>query len=163
MKYIATALVLLFLIPITSNAQESKKSLATKRVSKAPKIDGILDDDAWVDAEIAKDFVMFRPESGTPEEYNKRTEVKIVYDDDAIYFGAYLHDDDAANIPQQFAIRDNFGTTDWFGVMINPNNDSQNDTEFFVQVTGNQADAKATPDNEDFSWSAVWVLSLIHI
>ncbi|MBV1888125.1 MAG: carbohydrate binding family 9 domain-containing protein [Urechidicola sp.] len=157
MKHVLTTLAFLFLIPIVSHAQESKKNVVTKRVTKAPKIDGVLDDDAWFGADIAKDFVMFRPESGTPEEHNKRTEVKIVYDDEAIYFGAYLYDDDPENIPQQFAVRDNFGTTDWFGVMINPNNDSQNDTEFFVQVTGNQADAKATPDNEDFTWSAVWV------
>ncbi len=150
------AIIPLIFITATSFAQETKKTMQTKRVSKAPKIDGILDDDAWFGADVAKDFVMFRPESGTPEKQSHRTEVKIVYDDDAIYFGAYLYDDDPENIPQQFAVRDNFGTTDWFGVMINPNNDSQNDTEFFVQVTGNQADAKASPNDEDFSWSAVW-------
>lgn len=156
MRNLLTIITLIF-ITATSLAQETKKNVQTKRVSKAPKIDGVLDDDAWFGTDVAKDFVMFRPESGTAEEYNNRTEVKIVYDDEAIYFAAYLYDDDPENIPQQFATRDNFGTTDWFGVMINPNNDSQNDTEFFVQVTGNQADAKATPDNEDFSWSAVWV------
>lgn len=157
MKHILTILAFLFLTSIISQAQESKKNVITKRVTIAPKIDGILDDDAWFGAELAKDFVMFRPESGTPEKQSHRTEVKIVYDDEAIYFGAYLYDDDPENIPQQFATRDNFGTVDWFGIMINPNNDSQNSTEFFVQITGNQADAKATPDNEDFSWSAVWV------
>ena len=150
-------IIALSIITATSFAQETKKNVQTKRVTKAPKIDGVLDDDAWFSADVAKDFVMFRPESGTPEKQSHRTEVRVVYDDEAIYFGAHLYDDDPENIPQQFATRDNFGTTDWFGVMINPNNDSQNSTEFFVQVTGNQADAKATPDREDFSWSAVWV------
>ncbi|AOW19403.1 DUF5916 domain-containing protein [Urechidicola croceus] len=149
-------LLLTILCSALINAQGTKKNLITKKVSKAPKIDGVLDDEAWINTDVAKDFVMFRPESGTPENQNQRTEVRVVYDDDAIYFGAYLYDDKPEEIPSQLADRDNFGTVDWFGVMINPNNDSQNDTEFFVQVTGNQADAKSNAYNEDFSWSAVW-------
>ncbi len=156
MKIFFSIITLIFLTA-TGFSQQSKKNITTRRVRKAPKIDGVLDDEAWIDVEIAKNFVMFQPESGTAEENDYRTEVKIVYDDEAIYFGAYLHDPDPENIPQQFATRDNFATTDWFAIAINPNNDSQNDTEFFVQVTGNQLDAKANPDNRDFSWSAVWV------
>ncbi len=148
--------LLSFLCFAVAFAQETKKTVITKRVSNPPKIDGILDDDAWFGADIAKDFVMFRPESGTPEPENKKTEIKIVYDDEAIYFGIYLYDDKPDEIPTQFATRDNFGTVDWIGVMINPNNDSQNDTEFFVQATGNQADAKSNFNDEDFSWSGVW-------
>ncbi len=147
----------LLLLTIIGYAQQTKKNVVTKRVTKAPKIDGVLDDDAWFGVDIAKDFVMFRPETGTPEKKNKRTEVKIVYDDEAIYFAAYCYDDKPDEIPKQFATRDNFGIADWIAFAINPNNDSQNDTEFFVQVTGTQSDAKATPDDEDFSWSAVWV------
>ena len=40
---------------------------------------------------------------------------------------------------------------------MNPNNDAQNDTEFFVFSSGTQADAVASPSNgEDFGWNAVW-------
>lgn len=149
-------LLLAILCSINVSAQVAKKNLITKRVSNPPKIDGILNDEAWVGVDVAKDFVMFRPSSNTPEKENQRTEVRVVYDDEAIYFGAYLYDDKPDEISREFANRDNFGSVDWFGVMINPNNDSQNDTEFFVQVTGNQADAKSNAFNEDFSWSAVW-------
>ncbi|MBK5210397.1 MAG: hypothetical protein JJE44_12990 [Flavobacteriaceae bacterium] len=149
-------LLLTILCSISFSAQETKKNVITKRVSNPPKIDGILNDEAWVGVDVANDFVMFRPSSNIPEKENQRTEVRIVYDDEAIYFGAYLYDDKPDDIPREFANRDNFGSVDWFGVMINPNNDSQNDTEFFVQSTGNQADAKSNAFNEDFSWSAVW-------
>ncbi len=149
-------IIIILLLTCTAYAQETKKNINAKRVINAPKIDGKLDDKAWIGAEVAKDFVMFRPESGTPEENKTKTEVRIVYDDEAIYFGAYLYDDNPDKIPKQFASRDNFGIADWFGVMINPNNDSQNDTEFFVQVTGTQSDAKSNPNDQDFSWSAVW-------
>ena len=148
--------LLSLLFAIISNSQENKKNLRSVRISKAPVIDGVLDDDAWVNADVAKDFVMFRPSSGVPERENQKTEVRVVYDDEAIYFGAYLYDDKPDDIPKQFANRDNFSACDWFGIMINPNNDSQNDTEFFIQVTGNQADAKSSAFDEDFSWSAVW-------
>lgn len=147
---------MLLFITSVSFSQETKKNLQTKRVKIAPKIDGDLNDEAWKNVEVAKDFVMFRPTSGTPEPKNQKTIVKVVYDDEAIYFGAYLYDDNPAQIPTQIENRDNFGTVDWFGIMINPNNHSQNDTEFFIQATGNQADAKSNPNNEDFSWSAVW-------
>ncbi len=154
MRYFLLLFAILF--ALFANSQETKKNVRSVRISKPPVIDGILDDDAWVNADIAKDFVMFRPTSGTPERENQKTTVRVVYDDEAIYFGAYLYDDQPDQIPKQFANRDNFGTSDWFGIMINPNNDSQNDTEFFIQVTGNQADAKSNAFDEDFSWSAVW-------
>ena len=145
-----------FLIITFSQAQIGKKSLNALRIANPPKIDGVLDDDAWINSEIAKDFTMFRPGSGDKEPENRKTEVKVIYDDEAIYFGAFLYDDDVNNIPKEAATRDNFAQTDWFGIIINTLNDGQNDTEFFVQVTGNQADAKVSIDNEDFSWNAVW-------
>ncbi len=146
---------LIFLLCISAvSAQETKKNVVAKRVTNPPEIDGVLDDEAWKNAEVANDFVMFEPASGTPEPKNQKTEVRIVYDDEAIYFGVYLYDDQ--DIPKQFSTRDNFGASDWFAIAINPNNDSQNDTEFFVQPTGNQMDSKSNFDDRDFNWSAVW-------
>ncbi len=152
--------ILLLLLFITSllSAQDNSnpKKIKIIRVNKAPKIDANLDDDAWKNANTATDFVMFRPESGTKEPENIRSEVKIVYDDEAIYFGAYLHDDKPEDIPMEFQTRDNFGNADFFGVILNPQNDGINQTEFFVMSTGNQNDAKVTTNGEDFSWNAVW-------
>lgn len=132
------------------------KSINALRVPFQPTIDGILDEAIWKNAETAKDFIMFRPGIGTIEPIGKKTEVKVLYDDEAIYFGAFLYDHDIKNIPLESATRDNFSQTDWFGIMLNPLNDGQNDTEFFIQATGNQGDAKASINDEDFSWSAVW-------
>ncbi|SDW76774.1 hypothetical protein SAMN05444411_102134 [Lutibacter oricola] len=141
---------------VQSQINPNPKSVNALRIENAPKIDGVLNEDFWLVAEEMKDFVMFRPGTGNKEPKNKKTIVKVAYDDLAIYFGAYLYDDDIKNISLQSSTRDNFGQVDWFGIMINPLNDGQNDTEFFIQATGNQADAKATPNNEDFSWSGVW-------
>ena len=137
------------------NAQE-KKQLQIERATLAPKIDGILNDAVWQSANVATDFVQFRPEMGITLPSNQRTEVKITYDDDAIYVAAYLYDD-PKDIMKQLTARDNFGQTDFFTLVLNPNNDGQNDTNFIVFSSGVQADAISSPSiGEDFSWNAVW-------
>ncbi|WP_008634613.1 DUF5916 domain-containing protein [Bizionia argentinensis] len=136
-------------------AQE-KKALNITRTATPPKIDGILNDEAWINAEEAKDFIQFRPEMGITETPETRTVVKITYDDYAIYVAAYLYDN-PKKIMRQLTSRDNFGESDFFGFILNPNNDGQNNTEFFVFSSGTQADAIESPGiGEDFSWNAVW-------
>ena len=72
---------------------------------------------------------------GITETQENKSVVKLSYDDTAIYIAAYLYDD-PTKIMRQFNPRDNFGQSDFFGVIINPNNDGQNDTEFFVFSSG---------------------------
>ena len=141
---------------IEAQNQKKRKKIKTTRVGNAPKIDGVLNDEAWENAEIATDFVIFRPENGKLVSPEYQTTVKVVYDDDAVYISAQMNDPDPENIPSEFAVRDNFSIADFFLVTINPNDDGQNPFEFIVQVTGNQADAKVSNGNEDLNWSAVW-------
>ncbi|MEY8849106.1 DUF5916 domain-containing protein [Psychroserpens sp. XS_ASV72] len=148
-------LSLVVLLCLYGNAQE-KKQLQIQRTSIPPKIDGILDDDVWQNAMEATNFTQFRPNAGVKDSLENRTVVKMTYDDKAIYFAAYLYDD-PSKIMKQLTSRDNFGQADFFGIILNPNNDAQNDTEFFVFSSGTQADAVASPSNgEDFGWNAVW-------
>lgn len=135
---------------------KAKKSLNITRATSKPKIDGVLDDNAWENAEIATDFIQFKPDIGNTLPKEQRTEVKMTFDDEGIYVAAYLYDD-VSKIMKQLTSRDNFGQSDFFAVILNPNNDAQNDTEFFVFSSGQQADAIANPSiGEDFSWNAVW-------
>ncbi len=138
----------------------TKKTYNIKRVNTPPKIDGILDDEAWKNASVAKNFTMLRPDNGKKEPDNKKTEVRIVYDDEAIYVGAYMYDDTPENIPVEFQTRDNFGNADFFAFVINPANDGINQFEFFLTSAGNQNDAIVTASGEDFSWNAVWKSSV---
>ncbi len=157
-KYLFVVCIFIFSY---SFSQNNKKTVTALRVQKPPTIDGVLDDTAWQNADEAKDFVMYDPGDGTKVPEDRRTVVKIVYDDEAIYFGAYLYDSNPNEIPRQFGGRDQIGLVDYLQVNINPNNDGQNDTEFIVMATGAQADAKASSNSndfrgKDFSWSAVW-------
>jgi hypothetical protein len=149
--------LILSLFYLVSYSQDiSKKVLQIERTSQAPKIDGIFNEEIWASAEIATDFVQFEPEIGNLRDNAERTEVKIAYDDQAIYIAAYLYDD-PDKIMKQLTARDSFGQADFFLVVLNPNNDSQNDTYFIVFSSGQQADAIANPSlGEDYSWSDVW-------
>lgn len=145
-----------FIVFFCTSYSQNKKTLHIQRTANAPKIDGNLNDSAWDTAETATGFIQFKPEMGKSETEENKSIVKITYDDTAIYIGAYLYDDPSL-IMRQFNSRDNFGQSDFFGLILNPNNDAQNDSEFFVFSSGAQADAIATPTSgEDFSWNAVW-------
>jgi len=152
---ITLTLSFVLLLSFITNAQ-NKKQLAITRTTEAPKIDGVLDDAVWKTAQEATGFTQFRPNVGVADTEANKTVVKMTYDDTAIYISAYLYDD-PEKIMRQFTSRDNFGQSDFFGLILNPNNDAQNDTEFFVFSSGTQADAVANPSNgEDFGWNAVW-------
>ena len=134
----------------------NRKKITAIRTSLAPKIDGHLNDDAWKNVPICNNFIELNPSNGKNENKEYKTEVKLIYNDDAIFISALLLDPNPAKIPMEFSNRDNLGQADFFFITINPNDDGQNPFEFIVQSTGNQADAKIANGNEDFNWSAVW-------
>ncbi|MFK8058958.1 MAG: DUF5916 domain-containing protein [Polaribacter sp.] len=156
-KKISLLLIAIFFMhQLSAQNTKNRKTIKTTRITSPPEIDGILNDDAWKNAELCTDFVIFRPENGELVNPEYQSIVKVIYDDDAIYISAQMNDPDPAGIPKEFAVRDNFSQADFFLVTINPNDDGQNPFEFIVQSTGNQADSKVSNGNEDFDWSAVW-------
>lgn len=160
MSKVLSLFLVLFLTTSSLFAQEivngNRKRIKTTRVQNAPKIDGVLDDASWKDAEVAKDFVILRPDNGKQAPSSHQTEVKVIYDNDAIYISANMMDPNPSSIPMEFTNRDNFGQSDFFLVTINPNDDGQNPFEFVVMSSGSQAEARVSEGNEDFSWNAVW-------
>ena len=135
-----------------------KKALQAKSTSQSISIDGNLNEPAWENASTASDFVMLEPDNGKAIPQEKRTNVKVLYDNDAIYIGAILYDDEPNKILKEISQRDNFGTSDLFGVFINGFNDGQQDFMFYVSAADVQADCIMTDANgEDYSWDAVWI------
>jgi hypothetical protein len=134
----------------------NKKEISTLKIKNPIKIDASLNEEDWKNVPIAKNFVMFNQENGKPELPELRTEVKVLYDDDAIYIGAILYDNEPSKILKEISERDNFGATDFFGVFINGFNDGQQEFSFFVSASDGQMDLVRTTENEDTSWDAIW-------
>lgn len=138
-------------------AQGPKKRYAIQMTESAPKIDGVLDDPIWAHTEIASGFRMLEPGNGPPEKPGFETEVKMAYDDQAVYFAILMKDPNPDSILTQLTQRDDYGgNNDWFGVFINPFNDGLNDFNFWVTAAGVQADSRTTGNGDDFGWTTVW-------
>ncbi|WP_281235222.1 DUF5916 domain-containing protein [Flavobacterium gelatinilyticum] len=135
-----------------------KKVLQAQSVLQSITIDGKLNEAAWKNAPAASDFITLEPDNGKPAPEGKKTEVRIVYDNDAIYIGAKMYDDEPNKILKEISQRDNFGTADLFGVFINGFNDGQQDFMFYVSAADVQGDCIMTDaTGEDYSWDAVWI------
>ena len=149
---------LLYFAQQTSNDNSIiRKEISALKTDKTLKIDGMLDEEIWKTAPIAKDFIERNPTNGKPEPEDYKTYVKVLYDDTGIYFGIDMRDPHPENIAREKTERDIIGADDAVGITINGYNDKQQAVLFIVQASGVQADAKlANNGNDDFSWNAVW-------
>jgi len=66
------------------------------RASGPITLDGLPDEAAWNDAPIASHFLQNDPREGEPATFD--TEVRVVYDDDALYFGVFAKDDEPGRL-----------------------------------------------------------------
>ncbi|SEF69439.1 DUF5916 domain-containing protein [Flavobacterium urumqiense] len=150
-------LLLTIVLCVSMLGYGQKKTLQTKSISENITIDGKIEEEAWKSAPIASDFIMFEPDNGKAIPENKKTEVKVLYDNDAIYVAALMYDNEPTKIMKEISQRDNFGSSDLFGVFINGFNDGQQDFRFIVSASDGQADCLGTDTTgEDYSWDAVW-------
>jgi Domain of unknown function (DUF5916)/Carbohydrate family 9 binding domain-like len=147
-------------LPLLALAQP--KTLTAIKTSQAPRIDGDLNDPVWQQAPIASDFMQYAPSYGAA--VSAKTEVKILYDNEALYIGAYLYDDPSL-IRKQITARDGEQQqdVDFFSVFVDTYNDQQNGFQFLVTTADVQTDSKLTPTANpgfnqfgDKSWDAVW-------
>lgn len=134
-----------------------KKIILAKPKGENISIDGKIDEEEWLkNTEVASNFIMFTPDNGKTISEDKKTEVKVLYDNDAIYISALLYDNEPEKIQRELTERDVFGVADHFAVYINGFNDGQQDYRFYVSTSGVQMDCLATEENEDFTWDAIW-------
>ncbi|MES1215127.1 MAG: DUF5916 domain-containing protein [Bacteroidota bacterium] len=155
-------LLLTVLVSLACVVCFAQQKLTAGRTLHAPKIDGNLDDEAWQNIPVAANFIQNFPDYGKASLL--KTEVKIIYDDDAIYVGAYLYDDPLL-IRQQLTARDEElkKDVDYFAIFLDTYHDRQNAFQFVVTSKNVQSDAKISPGQEldpgeygDKTWDAVW-------
>ncbi len=125
------------------------------RVDTRPTIDGRIDEPVWAAADVATGFVQTQPRAGRPA--TQRTEVRILYDDEALYVAARMHDTTPDSIVAQLARRDSEIHSDWFYVAIDSYFDRRTAFVFGLNPVGVKVDALLHNDTEgDVSWDAVW-------
>lgn len=132
--------------------------LQARRTIDSPKIDALLNDSCWLHAQAAGDFIQRELDPGKPS--GQRAEVRILYDNEAIYVGAQLYDTAPDSILRELSTRDNEANADLFGIFFDTYNDDINAYGFFVTAAGTQIDARYSNEDQDFDWNAVWISSV---
>jgi hypothetical protein len=119
-------------------------------------IDGRLDEPAWEAAPLTGRFIQGEPIEGVPAEFP--SEVRVLFDDEAIYIGARLSDPDPSSIARQLTRRGEEGdAVDWFEVSLDTNRDRRTAYAFRVTAAGVQADRFRYDDvSSDEAWESVW-------
>lgn len=134
------------------------KTLAAARTRHPPQIDAALADSCWESASVASGFIQRELNPGQPSQ--QKAEVRILYDDEAIYIGANLFDSAPDSILHELSTRDSEANADLFGVFFDTYNDDINAFGFFVTAAGTQIDARYSDEGQDFDWNAVWISSV---
>ena len=81
-----------------------RRTLAAVRAPSIPTLDGRLDDAAWSAAAVGRDFVQRAPDVMQPA--TQRTEVRILFDDAALYVAMRMFDSAPDSIVAPLARRD---------------------------------------------------------
>lgn len=134
----------------------SAQELHARRVSLPPKIDGVLDDEAWSSEPLSLGtWKSYNPMRG--EAAAEPTQVWIAYDSEAIYFAFRCLDSQPEKIRTTISRRDNAFSDDWVGLSLDSSRAGQLAYHLFVNPSGIQMDALQSGTNgEDFAPDWVW-------
>lgn len=148
-------IVLLIFFSVSGISQN--KNYTTKKIDEhLIKVDGVLDEKEWKNAEEGKDFVQFEPvEKAKP---SQKTVFKILYDENNIYVAVKAYDNEPEKIERRMARRDS-----WEGDLAVVQFDSYYDKKtafiFSVNAAGVRSDAITSNDNlnnDDPTWDPIW-------
>ena len=118
-----------------------RRAAAAVRVDTGPAAEGWRNDPAWQQAMVISDFTQQEPTQGASA--SERTEVRILFDDEALYVGAWLFDSDANRIVVGERRRDaSLDASDSFAFILDTFNDGQNGFVFGTHPGGIEYDGQ---------------------
>jgi len=133
------------------------RQLTAMRVTGKVVLDGRLDDADWSRATPAAGFLQKDPDEGKTA--TEATEIRILYDDDAIYVGAKMLDREPSRIARRLTRRDGDteGIADSITIGFDPLLDRLTGAWFRVSASGSLGDGVLFNDSsDDDTWDAVW-------
>jgi len=113
----------------------------------APKIDGLVDDAVWRTTPVYDGFVQQEPNQGEPA--TERTEVRLLFDRQAVYVGLVCYDSEPQSIVATAMRRDaDLNETDSVQVLFDTFNDGQNGFVFGTNPLGVEYDGQVAGEGE---------------
>lgn len=132
-------------------------SLDIHRLSRAPVIDGKLDEAVWQEGNLLDGFVQFDPHRGQP--VSEKTEARVGYDAHNLYFGIRCHDSEPAKILGSGMRPDSdLSQDDSISIILDTFHDRRNGFLFQVNPLGARTDALLRNEGEEVNvdWDGLW-------
>lgn len=145
-----------------ASASAQVRVAEAERADRSPHLDGTLHDPLWQSAKPITDFRQKEPKEA--ELATEKTEVRILYTANAVYFGIHCYDSEPSRIIATELRRDvSQDLDDHFEILIDSNHDRRGAYVFQVNPLGTQNDGliveeQGTADGGDFDrgWDGVW-------
>ncbi len=151
--------------PVSAESVQVRSITAALRVLDAREargaivLDGRLDEPEWLGAPVAAGFTQSEPRTGEPA--SERTEVRVLYDAERLYIGAYLHDGAPGDIVVNDIRKDfNPEQQDVFEVILDTFHDRRNGYVFSTNLAGARADRQVANEGREIntSWDGLWTV-----
>ncbi|HIF24282.1 MAG TPA: hypothetical protein EYQ27_20825 [Gemmatimonadetes bacterium] len=144
LRYIALFFPLIVVAEL--QAQQAPNGIAAA-ITSVPVIDGRLDEVTWMEAQVLTGFVQREPTEGRP--VSERTEVRVAYDGEALYVGAWLFDSDPTSLVFGQTLRDaSLNDADAFVLVLDTYLDRQNGFVFGTTPAGIEYDGQVANEGQ---------------
>lgn len=155
-------LIVFLVYSVAASAQKINESyqLHMKHASSPINIDGVMDEQAWLEAEVASDFYMVLPMDTSKAKV--RTDVRMTYDGHQLYIIAVCFLPSPGRYFVESLRRDfTFGKNDNFLLFMDPFDDQTNGFSFGANAAGAQWDGTMYEGGKvDLSWDNKWISSV---
>jgi hypothetical protein len=165
---IITSLLLLFgvcnIVAAENSARDSSRRrtgpdgvavVVPSRLHTPVAIDGRLTEDVWNTAETVSSLRQKNPDEG--QEATEQTEIRIAYDEAALYVGARMFDREPQKIVRELSRRDSGSNSDSLTVYLDPQHDHRTGVLLGVSAAGSLTDGLIFDDSHrDLAWDGIW-------
>ncbi len=133
-----------------------KPEINAVRLEKPPKIDGILDDEAWLNAEVGGPIIQNSPRAG--KQMDQQTEFRVAYDSNNIYVAVWCWDSEPDKIVARYMRRDDsMRPDDYVIIALDTFNDLRNGYWFRFNPNGTRQDGIISNNiNLNTQWDGIW-------
>jgi hypothetical protein len=124
--------------------------------SQAPVIDGDISDPIWSKAQPIDEFYQLEPAEGAPG--SERTVVRVLYDENNLYFAVMAHEDEPGRITARIKQRDaEVGDDDLVRIYLDPDMTRRNAYIFEINPLGARREGLIR-NNTDvlYEWNTIW-------
>lgn len=157
--------VVLLLLPCLVFGQNKPGTgLTIQKAKGAIKLDGILDEPDWLEADVAKDWYLNYPTDTTLAP--KQTEARVTFNEHYFYVSFVCHDDESRDMINSLRRDFDYERNDNVGMNIGPYNDRINGFFFVItpkgiQMEGTISGAGTAEDSFGISWDNKWYSKVV--